>query len=80
MPPIDPSYTRPSEILDREYGEGNKKLGGNPMSVIVAAGPYTVDSNLDYAPLAALLESVEDERPDVLVLVGATLDSRASTF
>lgn len=69
MPPIDPSYSRPSEILDREYGEGAKKLGGNPMSVIVAAGPYTVDSDLEYAPLGALLENAEDERPDVLVLV-----------
>lgn len=71
MPPIDPSYSRPSEIFDREYGEGTKKLGGNPMSVVVAAGPYTVDSDLEYAPLGALLENAEDERPDVLVLVNA---------
>lgn len=43
------------------------------MSVIVAAGPYTVESNLDYEPLGALLESAEMERPDVLVLVSCHL-------
>jgi hypothetical protein len=45
------------------------------MSVIVAAGPYTVDSDLEYAPLGALLENAEDERPDVLVLVSFELPS-----
>lgn len=69
MPPIDATYTAPSEILARQYGTGPKELGGNPMSVIVAAGPYTVDSNLDYEPLQALLGLVQEERPDVLILV-----------
>lgn len=41
------------------------------MSVAVAAGPYTVDSDLSYAPLAALLDNAADERPDVLILVSA---------
>ena len=75
MPPIDASYTQPSEMLERQYGQGNKELGGDPMSVVVAAGPYTVDSDLEYAPLAALLDSVATEKPDVLILVSAVRTS-----
>ncbi|GJN89906.1 hypothetical protein Rhopal_002895-T1 [Rhodotorula paludigena] len=75
MPPIDATYTAPSEILARQYGTGPKELGGNPMSVIVAAGPYTVDSNLDYEPLQAMLGLVQEERPDVLILTGPFVDA-----
>lgn len=69
MPPIDASYSAPSELLRNQYGTANKQLAGGPMSVIVAAGPYTVDSDLEYAPLEALLKSVQKEKPDLLVLV-----------
>jgi DNA polymerase alpha subunit B len=49
-----------------QYGE---KMQGQPMSIHVAAGPFTVDDNLDYEPLQALMEVAEKERPDVLILV-----------
>lgn len=45
------------------------------MSLMVAAGPYTLDDDLLYEPLEALMEVVIDEKPDVLILVslsGAT--------
>ncbi|GAA5950810.1 hypothetical protein JCM21900_002025 [Sporobolomyces salmonicolor] len=75
MPPIDASYTSPSEILTKQYGDGPKELNGNPMSVIVASGPYTVESDLEYEPLTALLELVQEERPDVLILLGPFIDA-----
>lgn len=66
---MDASYTKPSELLGYQYGTGARELGGSPLSVIVAAGPYTVDSDLDYEPLKVLLSLVAKERPDLLILV-----------
>jgi len=39
---------------------------------MVAAGPFTLDDDLLYQPLSALLEVVSEERPDVLILVSST--------
>ena len=39
------------------------------MTVICAAGPYTVESDLDYEPLDDFLGLVRDEKPDVLMMV-----------
>jgi hypothetical protein len=36
--------------------------------MVVAAGPYTLDDDLNYEPLEALVNVVIDERPDVLIL------------
>lgn len=69
LPPMDATYTRPSELLDYQYGRGPKQLGGVPLSAFVAAGPYTVDLDLEYAPLVALLEQCEREKPDIAILV-----------
>lgn len=37
--------------------------------MITAAGPYTLEDDLTFAPLDALLEVAVRERPDVLLLV-----------
>lgn len=71
MPPIEPAYSTPSQLIKYQHGTGNKQLGGGPMNVIVAAGPYTVDSNLDYEPLQALIQAAQKEKPDVLILVSS---------
>jgi len=55
-----------AELVEYQQGE---KLGGLPISLYVAAGPYTLDSNLGYEPLDALMDVVCDERPDVVILV-----------
>ncbi|BGP14896.1 DNA-directed DNA polymerase alpha subunit pol12 [Rhodosporidiobolus nylandii] len=75
MPPADATYTSPSELLSHQYGDDPKELGGNPMSVLVASGPYTVDSDLEYEPLQALLELAQGEKPDVVILTGPFIDA-----
>ncbi|GAA6004840.1 hypothetical protein JCM11491_002251 [Sporobolomyces phaffii] len=75
MPPIEAMYTAPSELLAYQYGNGPKQLNGNPMSVLVAAGPYTVESDLDYEPLDAFLGLAKEEKPDVLIMLGPFIDS-----
>ena len=41
-----------------------------PLSIVVAAGPFSVDDNLTYKPLVELMDKVVSEPPDVLILVG----------
>ncbi|KAK8866041.1 hypothetical protein IAR55_001192 [Kwoniella newhampshirensis] len=58
MTPVD-------ELQSFQHGD---KLLGQPISIMTAAGPFTLDDDLAYAPLEALLQTVRDERPDVLLL------------
>jgi hypothetical protein len=46
---------------------------------MVAAGPFTLDDDLLYQPLSALLEVVSEERPDVLILVSSTTKAILTT-
>ncbi|CAK9784941.1 DNA polymerase alpha, subunit B [Cutaneotrichosporon oleaginosum] len=71
-PPSLPVMTPRDELLDYQQGE---RLGGSPISVHVVAGPYSLESNLLYEPLEALIEVACDERPDVLVMLGPFVDS-----
>lgn len=68
MPPVDQPETLVDELLAYQHNS-SKYLDGQPMSVVVSCGPYTVDENLAFAPLAALLEEMANVKPDLLVLV-----------
>jgi len=43
--------------------------------MMVASGPFTLDDDISYAPLEALVDIVRVERPDVLLMVGPSLRS-----
>jgi DNA polymerase alpha subunit B len=45
-----------------------------PLSVILGAGPYTADDNLDYEPLHAICSQAADSYADALILTGPFLD------
>lgn len=44
--------------------------------MMVAAGPYTLDDDLLYQPLAALIDVAINERPDVLILARVPLQTQ----
>jgi DNA polymerase alpha subunit B len=67
MPPTNHRETTVTTL--REYQYAPSRLNGEPLSLVIASGPYTTDSNLDYAPLDALCEEMRKLRPDVLILV-----------
>lgn len=48
--------------------------GSAPLNVLVAAGPYTADDNLDYEPLQEICRKAADSYADGLVLLGPFLD------
>ena len=40
-----------------------------PFLMMVAAGPFTTSDSLLYEPLADLMKTLENDRPDLLILV-----------
>ncbi|KAH8177218.1 DNA polymerase alpha/epsilon subunit B domain-containing protein [Sarocladium implicatum] len=80
--PVLPSAASPPSTLEahRERLRGGPDAMDSdadpaPLSVLVAAGPYTADDNLDYEPLHALCSQAADTYADVLVLSGPFLDA-----
>lgn len=47
----------------------------NPLSIMIASGPYTADDNLNYEPLHELCRQAADTYADVLILTGPFLDT-----
>jgi len=58
------------------YNETEAYLGGAPLNIIVASGPFTGSGDLSYQPLDDLLAHVRETAPDVVILVGPFVDSR----
>ncbi|KAK4685108.1 DNA polymerase alpha subunit B, partial [Tremellales sp. Uapishka_1] len=74
IPPPNPLAQSPAdELLDFQHGD---RLNGQPLSMIVAAGPYTLEDDLNYEPFNALVDVVISETPDVLILLGPFVDSQ----
>ncbi|KAF4626205.1 hypothetical protein G7Y89_g11956 [Cudoniella acicularis] len=46
-----------------------------PLNIMIAAGPYTADDNLDFEPLHALCAKAADTYADALILSGPFLDT-----
>ncbi|KAG0206680.1 DNA-directed DNA polymerase alpha subunit pol12 [Mortierella sp. GBA30] len=72
LPSLPMAGASPADLEDFHY----KKMGGQPIKMIAAAGPYTLNDNLLFEPFAALMEHVDKERPDVLLLMGPFVSSQ----
>lgn len=46
-----------------------------PLNIIIGAGPYCTDDNLDFEPLHALCSQAADTYADALILIGPFLDT-----
>ncbi|KAJ5946810.1 hypothetical protein N7454_003649 [Penicillium verhagenii] len=71
--PLLPPAASPAVTLDNI----NQRLEGSgnlPLNIMVAAGPYTADDNLDYEPLHELCRKAAESYADSLVLLGPFLD------
>ncbi|KAK0281518.1 DNA-directed DNA polymerase alpha subunit pol12 [Friedmanniomyces endolithicus] len=74
IPPMPLPASMPAELEvhnDRLTGPDGE---ATPLSILVASGPYTTDTDLSFAALHALLAQAEDQRTDVLILAGPFLD------
>jgi DNA polymerase alpha subunit B len=68
-----PKVTSTADSL-LQFQHGNGCMEGRPLSVVVAAGPFTTSDNLDYEPLQELVSHLLLEAPDVVILTGPFVD------
>jgi DNA polymerase alpha subunit B len=61
-----------AELLRLQHS--SEGAGGKPLSIMCAAGPYSVSGDLEYAPLNDLLAIARTTKPDVVLLVGPFVD------
>ncbi|KAG0256175.1 DNA-directed DNA polymerase alpha subunit pol12 [Actinomortierella ambigua] len=66
IPVMTLAGAKPEELEDYQYS----RMGGQPMKIVVASGPFTFSDNLLFEPFEALMERVDKERPDILILMG----------
>lgn len=70
LPPAASSAVTLDNIAERLESSGTN----SPLNVMVAAGPYTTDDNLDFEGLRELCQKAGDSYADALVLLGPFLD------
>lgn len=51
-------------------------MSSEPFLMSVAAGPFTTSDSLLYEPLADLMRTVQNDNPDLLILLGPFVDSK----
>lgn len=64
--------SKPADLL--KFHHSREHQGGQALSVVTAAGPFTTSDKLDYQPLQDLLVHALKTKPDVLILVGPFVD------
>lgn len=61
-----------------EKNQKSKRETNGNFSMLVASGPFTMDSNLDYGLLEGILEYTLTIKPSILLLLGPFIDSEHS--
>ncbi|KAG4303807.1 hypothetical protein PORY_002787 [Pneumocystis oryctolagi] len=61
-----------TSLLD--FKKYNSLLNGMHQKIFVASGPYTANDNILFEPLVELCNKIEEEKPDVVILIGPFLD------
>lgn len=79
LPLLNQPATKPDELdaINTRYLDTPESDPENvrPLTIMIAAGPYTTDQNLDFAPLHTFLDNAADAYADSIILVGPFLDA-----
>lgn len=79
LPLLNPPATKPADLdeIHTRYLDtpDSDPSSVRPLTMLVAAGPYTTDQNLDFAPLHAFLDSAATSAADTIILLGPFLDA-----
>ncbi|KAI8812272.1 DNA polymerase alpha/epsilon subunit B-domain-containing protein [Cladochytrium replicatum] len=73
-PPIPPKATTSMNELLRYYPV-DEETSKNPLLIMCASGPFTLEDTLTFEPLEDFVSVVEKEQPDVVILLGPFVDS-----
>jgi DNA polymerase alpha subunit B len=57
-----------------KFHQGSQHMDGKHMSVVVASGPYTLQSNLSFEPIKELFDYIRRTSVSVVILTGPFLD------
>ena len=71
---LDMPLQAPSAFPASSVNTVNERLGDSPLNLMISAGPYTADDNLDFEPLKELCTKASESSADALILVGPFLD------
>ncbi|KAB8360933.1 hypothetical protein FH972_024665 [Carpinus fangiana] len=71
---IPMQYSAAPLIQDFDATAARLGDGEQTLNVLVASGPYTADSNLDFEPLQAICDKAAESSADALILLGPFLD------
>ena len=78
IPLLPPAASLPATVdsINERLGieEGHDITPSHALNIMVSAGPYTADDNLDFEPLHALCDKASETCADVLILIGPLLD------
>ncbi|KAF2765838.1 DNA polymerase alpha, subunit B [Teratosphaeria nubilosa] len=74
MPLLGPPASTPTELDIHNDRLTTPDGETRPLNMLVASGPYATDTDLNFAPLHALLAQASDQLADVLILCGPFLD------
>ncbi|XP_020622597.1 DNA polymerase alpha subunit B-like isoform X1 [Orbicella faveolata] len=55
---------------------GSEDITSEPFLMSVAAGPFTTSDSLLYEPLADLMQKVQNDKPNLLILLGPFVDTK----
>ncbi|KAJ4372840.1 DNA-directed DNA polymerase alpha subunit pol12 [Didymella sp. IMI 355093] len=79
LPLLNPPATKPADLDDihTRYFDtpDSDPENARPLTMMVAAGPYTTDQNLDFAPLHTFLDNAATAYADTIILLGPFLDA-----
>ena len=79
IPLLPPAASLPSTIDANSQRMGIELDGSgsttDALNIMVSAGPYTADDNLDFEPLHALCDKASETYADVLILIGPLFDA-----
>jgi DNA polymerase alpha subunit B len=72
LPPLESASTTGQEYMEYyKLGPEYMDVGGQKgLKVLVVAGPYTTDQSLTFEPLQELAEKIEQNPPDVVIMLG----------
>ncbi|KAF2126366.1 DNA polymerase alpha 70 kDa subunit [Dothidotthia symphoricarpi CBS 119687] len=79
LPLLNIPATKPDELdaINARYLDTPESDPSNPrpLTMLIAAGPYTTDQNLDFSPLHTFLDNAAESHADSIILLGPFLDA-----
>ena len=73
-PALDPAFSNAQSLMQYNHNDTNF-LSSEPLTVVVASGPYTLDDSPHYEVLADLFKAWMDVKPDLIIMVRSFFQS-----